>query len=181
MALSLARIIGTITGKVAFERTDANFQLIQTDVNTNATDIGDKATLITIDKTNLVAAVNEVKEQTNDLDANKADKVQEAWITGTLQNGWIGTLQYAKNDLGIATVKGQLTAGTVTADTAVANLPTGYLPTTGYLPIDTINVSSGANTKPGLTVNLSGLIFVTIDANFTAGQSIVFEKMFYAG
>jgi len=39
MALSLARIIGTITGKLAFERTDANFQLVQTDVNSHGTQI----------------------------------------------------------------------------------------------------------------------------------------------
>jgi|SRR5665647_2593673 len=37
MALNLARIIGTITGKLAFERTDANFQLVQTDVNSHGT------------------------------------------------------------------------------------------------------------------------------------------------
>lgn len=36
MALNLARIIGTITGKVAFERTDDNFQAIQAEVNGHA-------------------------------------------------------------------------------------------------------------------------------------------------
>jgi parallel beta-helix repeat protein len=37
------------------------------------TDVGDKSTLITTDKTNLVNAVNETKAQINDLDANKVD------------------------------------------------------------------------------------------------------------
>jgi parallel beta-helix repeat protein len=37
------------------------------------TDVGDKTTLTTTDKTNLVVAINEVKAQINDLDANKVD------------------------------------------------------------------------------------------------------------
>lgn len=47
MALSLARIIGTITGKLAFERTDTNFQAIQTEVNNQGTQINNLVTKTT--------------------------------------------------------------------------------------------------------------------------------------
>ncbi len=64
MALNLARIIGTITGKIAFERTDANFQAIQTDVNANTTAIDGK--LPTSHNTD-VDAHDDIRQQINSL------------------------------------------------------------------------------------------------------------------
>jgi len=128
MALNLARIIGTITGKLAFERTDANFMLVQTDVNKSTIDIGDKATLATDVKTNLVVAVNEHETQINTLDANKANKAQEAWITPTLLNGWVqvpGKLPvgYMKDEFGFVHLRGQVKGA---SSGVIFILPLGY-------------------------------------------------------
>jgi hypothetical protein len=56
-------------------------------------------------------------------------KLQEPWITATLQNGWTGTLQYAKNELGQVCLKGQITPGAVTTGSVISSLPSGYRPT----------------------------------------------------
>lgn len=94
----------------------------------------------------------------------KANKVQEAWITPTLLNGWVAydagnTLKYRKNELGKVTLSGWVKSGTVAAN--VMQLPVGYRPshtfefpiimngviklayitTTGYL----ITASDGSN------------------------------------
>lgn len=66
MALNLARIIGTLTGKVAFERTNANFQAIETEVNANTIAIDEK--LPTSHNTD-AAAHEDIRERINDLDA----------------------------------------------------------------------------------------------------------------
>lgn len=72
MALSLQQIIGTITGKAAFERTQANFQAIQTAVNTNETNIAGK--LPTTHNSD-VAAHADIREQINTLGAKTAFSV----------------------------------------------------------------------------------------------------------
>lgn len=134
MALNLARIIGTITGKLAFERTDANFQLIQTDVNANTLAIADK--LPTSHNTD-EAAHDDIRQQINDLDAEvdlKVNKIQEAWINATLENGWtnqggsFATVGYCKNELGILQLRGLIKPGTTAAGTVLFTLPVGYRP-----------------------------------------------------
>lgn len=66
MALNLARIIGTLTGKVAFERTNANFQAIETEVNANTIAIDEK--LPTSHNTD-AAAHEDIRERINDLES----------------------------------------------------------------------------------------------------------------
>lgn len=65
------------------------------------------------------------------------------WITATLQNGWTGTLQYRKNQIGQLEIKGSLTAGTVILNTVIATLPYGYRPLTYATPIYATNTSTG--------------------------------------
>ena len=95
----------------------------------------------------------------------------------TLQNGWTGTLTYKKNDLGQVSLKGELTAGTVAANTVVSTLPAGYQPTarTG-IPVIITETGNGA---VGLYMNqTSGLLRVTANSGFTAGNSILFSVIF---
>ena len=60
---------------------------------------------------------------------DKANKVQEAWITPTLLNGWVATMpvSYCKDEFGIVRVKGFVNSGTI--GSTVFTLPIGYRPT----------------------------------------------------
>lgn len=60
----------------------------------------------------------------------KANKTQEAWISATLINGWTGSIQYAKNDLGLVTFTMYASGGIVSGGTVIATLPVGYRPKT---------------------------------------------------
>ena len=76
-----------------------------------------------------ISATN-VQTALNELDTEKANKVQKAWITPTLLNGWTSvagyTVQYMKDDFGFVHFRGRLASGTVGAQ--VFLLPTGYIP-----------------------------------------------------
>lgn len=62
----------------------------------------------------------------------KADKTQEAWITPTLQNGWVALSaghsqpKYRKDQFGVVHLKGVVVTGTI--NTAIFTLPVGYRP-----------------------------------------------------
>lgn len=66
----------------------------------------------------------------------KANKVQEAWITPTLLNGWVNfddgvsytTCAYMKSTIGFVTLKGMLKSGSVGMGTPAFTLPVGYRP-----------------------------------------------------
>ncbi|MPN28438.1 hypothetical protein SDC9_175879 [bioreactor metagenome] len=96
----------------------------------------------------------------------KANKVQEAWITPTLLNGWVAGSTppaYMKDELGFVHLKGRVTGGTVGA--AAFLLPVGYRPNVnsyfaaaanglfGYLSVTSggnVQLDSGSN----INVNL---------------------------
>lgn len=62
----------------------------------------------------------------------KANKVQEAWITPTLLNGWVavnGTPQFMKDSLGFVHFRGGLN-GANSAGLTAFTMPTGYRPST---------------------------------------------------
>ena len=67
----------------------------------------------------------------------KANKVQEAWITPTLLNGWTVasgyTVGYRKNEFGRVETKGAVTGGTI------GTAPFAYL--TGYRPLQSVLLS----------------------------------------
>jgi len=94
----------------------------------------------------------------------KANKVQEAWITPTLVNSWVAfdtrTAKYKKADYGRVYLKGVVKNGTIGA--TIFTLPTGYRPDEALIfGVITVNVdgtvvcTSGVNTS----VSLSGVNF----------------------
>ena len=99
----------------------------------------------------------------------KANKAQEAWITGTLENGWtvLGDgVKYAKNDLGMVTVRFYATAGTITALTTVFTLPAGYRPYEQMIfPI--FNPSSGAYSNYALYIHTDGRVRIPVLVTLT--------------
>jgi len=106
-------------------------------------------------------------------------KLQEAWITATLLNGWTGTLKYAKNDLGMVTLAGALTVGTDTAYTSIAaDLPIGYRSTNGPKVVPVLNNTTGS-VSSGLRIATSGGVVVTGDSDFATGNSIGFQASYY--
>jgi hypothetical protein len=89
--------------------------------NEYATEMGDVETLTTASK-QVVGAIN-------DINAGKADKQQEAWITPTLLNGWVQDetnypVGYMKDQFGFVHLRGRVKGGTGT----MFILPTGYKP-----------------------------------------------------
>lgn len=72
----------------------------------------------------------------------KANKAQEAWITPTLLNGWIGNqpVRYLKDEFGFVHLKGVLNAGVV--GSVIFTLPAGYRPLNNY---NLFSVSSGTS------------------------------------
>lgn len=106
---------------------------------------------------------------------NKANKAMGETLTATLINGWTGTLNYSKNDLGQVLVKGAITAGTVVDNTVIATLPAEYtvnpisgtaiagynhtksIPYSGIVIINSSLVVRGTNISVGDVIRLSHL------------------------
>ena len=66
------------------------------------------------------------------LENNKANREQEAWITPTLENGWIpfalpvyNTFQYMKDEMGFVHIRGLIREGIAGV---IYTLPKGYRP-----------------------------------------------------
>ena len=78
----------------------------------------------------------------------KANKVQEDWITPTLLNGATGTIRYRKNEFGRVEFKGLISG---VAGSALITMPAGYRPTdeamftcrNGYTSISNIRIQAG--------------------------------------
>ena len=161
----------TTLGSVAMTTTA---QTVTGAINELDADIGNKSTLATTDKSNLVNAVNETKAQINDLVADKADKTQLpnlVDISSTLVNGWVLS-HAAENGLRVvkagkmANLVGGIMNGTVTSTTQIGTLPEGFRPNKEIYAI-AYNIS-------GLTVLVqlfpSGIIGVAnTGATWTAG------------
>lgn len=75
------------------------------------------------------------------IDGTKANKEQEAWITPTLLNGWVGNqaTRYLRDQFGFVHLKGILISGTM--NTTIFNLPVGYRPINNY---NMFSVASGS-------------------------------------
>ena len=53
----------------------------------------------------------------------------ESWhVISELQNGWTGTISYAKNGAGRIKIKGQITPGTKAWGTLITTMPAEYKP-----------------------------------------------------
>lgn len=106
----------------------------------------------------------------------KANKVQEAWITPTLQNGATGDIQYRKNQQGRVEFRGSITF--ISDGLAVLTMPVGYrlaasatfslaVPSTASTTSTQRNMflNGGANWYPGYpltarTIDFTGLSYV---------------------
>ena len=104
----------------------------------------------------------------------KANKVQEAWITPTLLNGWTGNVKYAKNDLGQVTLKFNIIAGTTTIATKICSLTSGYRPIY-IVGIRGNNPSSGPNCDLRLQPNGDLEIIVGVSTGNVVQGEIVFS------
>ena len=109
-----------------------------------------------------------------------AKKKQEALKTAVLQNGWVGDVMYRKDDLGRVTVMGSLqTVGTNTANTIIANIPSGYRPynTRGVL-VNRNNVSP-YDAVPLFNITYEGNLTVAFNATLppvgNVNSALVFE------
>ena len=101
--------------------TTVNNKALSSNITINASDVPNTPAG-NISATNVQNAINE-------LDTEKANRVQEAWITPTLLNGFTHgsiPLQYRKIDVGLVHLRGQYTGGSTFA--SIFNLPAGYRP-----------------------------------------------------
>lgn len=96
---------------------------------------------------------------------------KEAYIDATPGNGWTGTIQYSKDDLGNVTLYINAIAGTVAINTAIATVPVGYRPK-GYMGIATINNTTGS-ADIGIVLWADGRLAVGGSKNFIATESVV--------
>ena len=103
---------------------------------------------------------------------------QEAWIDGTLINGWTGTFKYAKNDLKQVTLVLALTPGTVAGMTIIGSVPLLYRPLSNVV-MQTTN-STGNKGNYTLYLNKNGNIYLVADSNFIAATLYSAQITFYA-
>ena len=163
----------TTLGSVAMTTTA---QTVTGAINELDADVGNKSTLITTNKTNLVNAVNENREQINSLDAEvvlKANKEQEAWIAPTLLNGWVDfdslrNFRYFKDNFGVVHFSGSIKSGTVTNATSLFFLPLGYRPQ----KIAYFIVSNGGSVFANITVGNDGNVTLYSDSVSSAILSL---------
>ena len=118
--------------------------------------------------TDVNARFEELETQSIELNAKKANNVQEAWITPTLINGWKtfvnSPVQYRKDEFGVVHFRGRLDPSTKTA-TEFCYLPAGYRPTA----ITYINFGGSAY----LVFTPSG----SCQSTFTTWQSLEMVKL----
>ena len=89
-----------------------------------------------------------VQAAINELDTEKADKTQEAWITPTLLNSWVQNasfenIGFMKDAFGFVNVRGGVSSGTL--NTAVFNFPAGYRATSYKLAYFRVASSGGTS------------------------------------
>lgn len=88
------------------------------------------------------------------------------WTAITLQNGWGGTIHYAKNVMGIKMVKISTSPGTKNSMTLIGTLPEGYRPSAQMvIPLQRVDDgSTGSAMNDSLIVHTDGRIRVPSDA-----------------
>lgn len=130
------------------------------------TDVGLLSGLLTTVKTSIVNAINEIFN-------NKANKAQEAWITPTLLNGWVGNyvelygnLRYRKNQFGNVEIVGSISGGA--NNSIVFVLPAGYRPS-HYKAVVT---KSGGTSLASFEIETNGNVKIL---NFTTNVQFDFS------
>lgn len=110
----------------------------------------------------------------------KANKVQEAWITPTLQNGWTASdvnfypVRYYKDEFGIVRLKGRIQGGTAT--TAIT-LPVGYRPDSSQLSF----LCHISNTDSVCRVAITNTGAVIIATTLPANQGVYLDSISFKG
>ena len=114
------------------------------------------------------------------LDTEKLNKVQEAWITPTLQNGWTASdvnfypVRYYKDEFGIVRLKGRIQGGTAT--TAIT-LPVGYRPDSSQLSF-LCHISNTDSVCRVAITNTGGVIIAT---TLPANQGVYLDSISFKG
>ena len=109
---------------------------------------------------NLTTTSKEVVGAVNELNTNKANKVQEEWITPTLINGWenvSGELtRYMKDEFGFVTLQVSVKSG---IQTQLLTLPSGYRPQATYFQLGAESTTLRIfYVNPGGTLIVVGLL-----------------------
>ena len=107
----------------------------------------------------------------------KANKVQEAWITPTLLNGWVAfnagaAPAYFKDEFGSIVIKGIVKSGTI--GSPIFTLPAGYRPITSsvYFPITSNNLFGQVfvDTAGAVNCNVGNNVMVSLNIRLKADQ-----------
>ncbi len=127
------------------------------------------------------ARFEELETQSIALDAKKANKSQEAWITPTLINGWItgdnalfAPIQYKKDNFGCVHLRGGIYNG---VNRNICTLPVGYRPK-GSVPIVAKKQWSHAQFD-WLELNADGRLYIS-NASMPADTRLHFYAIFLA-
>ncbi|MDC6266654.1 hypothetical protein [Lysinibacillus fusiformis] len=106
-------------------------------------------------------------------------RLQEDYISGALQNGWQGSFLFAKNDLGIVSLKLNSYGMVTTGGTVIATLPHGYRPKAATIFPITTDINGGI--KFLIIGEGSGEIIIPVDSMLEANRVYLAGATFYAG
>lgn len=148
----------------------ANIKIAQL---TNKTTLADTDILLVEDTATKKMTVGNLK---NLLLTDYAKKQQQNWMQLSLENGWTGTFEYRKNEIGQIEIKGRVTVGIVSNGTTIASIPSGYRPSI-LVPL---NLLSNGNRYQyiGLYISTSGAVVVGPNRTYTAGDQIDLSSIF---
>jgi len=146
------------------------------------TDVGDKTTLITTDKTNLVNAVNETKAQINDLEADYEKEATEFSIASDETYYYSTTTKYYKKNGWVKLTYriSRVDEGLIQRSEYLLRLPVGFRPKTSFV---TVAVQCDVGITPPLD-KMTLRIHNTgqLQAQENATKKIIHgEAVFYAG
>lgn len=106
-------------------------------------------------------------------------KLQGDYINGALQNGWQGSFSYAKNDLGIVSIKFNGYSKVPVGGTVIATLPQGYRPKAAIIMPITTDINGGI--KFLIIGEGSAEIMIPADSSLEANRVYLGGATFYGG
>lgn len=129
----------------------------------------------------LIQQLNEIATDLTGHKAEYASLIEGGQVfTAVLKNGWTGTLEYSKNDLGVVHLRGDIKPDS-TKGTVITTLPTGYRPK-GFANHSFVHFKNYGDYKPqiGCYVVSDGNILCKA-SDLTEGQSIWINTTFKIG
>lgn len=116
---------------------------------------------------------NDIQTLLENLNNTKAKNIQENWIEGVCQNGWVAMYNgysypnFKKDNFGLVHLKGTVRSGTVGPSYAIYTLPVGYRPS--EMQSFSVVTSNGTNYLVGrVIVNPDGRVCLDTGANGVA-------------